>query len=403
MTQGPENPASRREEAHSREPFPRELAAIRDEVREFSAHRDERDRTAGWQRAVADRLRTTCRRVRIEEGGESIQLGELSAGCRACKAGTWDCLFLTMSCNLSCAFCLTPCHLEGGASLSALGDDLQSVVEVSCRLGAVGVGLSGGEPLLVPNLLLECLSGFRRRQPDLYLWLYTNGLLLTEDAISGLANAGLQELRFNMAATGYHHTQVTKLLRHAVRLLPVVTVEVPAIPEDRELLLQALPLWSQLGVSHLNLHDLIYQAGTPSETLPGARRHCRMPDGHSCEVNPESAELVDEVFRRVEADKLGLAVNYCSLGSKIRQLRGRRRMLAPITLKPWEVLYGEDEAESFCFFNSTTCRFAHPEVLASRSARSGCLGVARVRRLLPLAPRGPGQWTHFELLKEVGA
>lgn len=31
----------------------------------------------------------------VEDGGETIYTRELSPGCQACKAGTWDCLFLT--------------------------------------------------------------------------------------------------------------------------------------------------------------------------------------------------------------------------------------------------------------------------------------------------------------------
>ena len=47
--------------------------------------------------------------VQIEEQGECLFLNALSPGCRACKDGAWDCIFVTMACNLNCPFCWSPC------------------------------------------------------------------------------------------------------------------------------------------------------------------------------------------------------------------------------------------------------------------------------------------------------
>ena len=43
--------------------------------------------------------------IHVDDGGDTLYLGELSPGCRACKEGTWDCIFLTGRCNLACPFC----------------------------------------------------------------------------------------------------------------------------------------------------------------------------------------------------------------------------------------------------------------------------------------------------------
>jgi pyruvate formate-lyase activating enzyme-like uncharacterized protein len=235
----------------------------------------------------------------------------------------------------------------------------------------------------------------------MYFWAYTNGLMLTAGLISALADAGLHELRFNMAATGYSHAHVTAMLRHAVTCLQSVTVEIPAIPAHAGSLREALPAWSRAGVKYLNLHELIYEPGSPSETMPGAHEHCRMPDGHACEYNPHSSELAADVLRDIDSGGLALAVNYCSLRSKARQLRGRRRMMAAYTLQPYEHLCKEDEAESVCYFSDTRCEFAHPATLADSKQRPPGFGAALVRRLLPLSSEDPGQWTHFELIQEA--
>jgi len=306
-----------------------------------------------------------------------------------------------MACNLSCPFCLTPCGLSKESSLSALDEDLDALCEIYARSKIIGVGFSGGEPMLSPDRLFHCLSRLSSKRPDIYFWSYTNGLHLTKHLISALADAGLHELRFNMAATGYSHAHVTAMLRHSVTCLPSVTVEIPAIPEHAGLLREAVPAWSNAGVRYLNLHELIYEPGSPSEKMPGAREKCRMPDGHACEFNPYSSDLVADVLSDIDSGSLTISVNYCSLASKARQLRGRRRMMAALTLQPYEQLCMDDEAESVCYFNSTRCEFAHPDTLTDMERRAPWTGTAVVRRLLPLSATGPGQWTHFRILEQA--
>ncbi len=379
--------------------LPPVLAHIREQARWFLAHRDERARTAdGWAQRTLQLQQATPRAI-IEDGGVTVRLGELSPGCRACKSGHWDCLFLSMSCNLACSFCLTPCQLTKPAALSALGDDWDALCDQYANSDTTGVGFSGGEPLLEPDRLLRSVAKLRTLRPDIHLWAYTNGLLLTPELIKALAQAGLNELRFNMAATGYRHPHVSAMLGQAAAVLPTVTVEIPAIPRHAARLQKALPVWARLGVKHLNLHELIHEPGTPSETMPGARTSCRMPDGHVCAVSPRSSHLVANVLREVDAAGLSIAVNYCSLQSKARQLQDRRRRLAPRTLQAYERLRDDGEAESVCYFSATGHEFTHPAKTA-HAARPPGWGVAVIRRLLPLVPEDTGQWTHFEVLQE---
>jgi len=380
--------------------LPAALTDMQSEACAFQMHEAERALTARHWAQQTDRLREVTSRICIEDDGETIRLGELSPGCRACKAGRWDCIFLSMACNLSCAFCLTPSCLAAAPALSALGNDLDGLCDATEEAETIGIGFSGGEPLLEPDALLQSISRLRAKRPDLCLWAYTNGLPLTTQLLRALADAGLDELRFNMAATGYSHAHVTAMLHHAVGHLPCVTVEIPAIPEHAGPLREALPAWSRAGVKFLNLHELIYEPGSPSESMPGDREHCRMPDGHICAFNPRSSDLVADVMWDVESKGLALAVNYCSLAGKARQLRGRRNMMAAFSMQSYERLCGSGEAESVCYFNNTSYEFAHPVTLQDKACRPADVGVAIVRRMLPLTPDGPGQWTHFEVVQE---
>lgn len=381
-------------------PLPEVLRRIRAEAQAFQSRRAAREATAaGWRRQL-DLIRQSVPSATIEDDGETVRLGELSPGCVACKAGRWDCIFVTMRCNLDCPFCLRPPNLAMPPMYSALGRDLVTLFARYSRAGISGVSFSGGEPFLDPEPVLAWLAALRREFPRLYIWAYTNGLALTPDLLARLADAGLDELRFNMAAAGYRHAVAGRMLREAAVRIPAVAVEIPAIPEQAEPVLQALRPWAEAGVKYLNLHELVYEAGTNSGSMAGARASCLLPDGHACAVNPGSAELIRAVLGEVAAGGLPLAVNDCSLRNKARQTRGRRRMLAPFVLRPHERLCADGTAESACLFNAAQVEFVHPMALDERRGSREGWRAALVRRQLPLDLEHAGQWVGFDLVGE---
>ena len=90
--------------------------------------------------------------------------------------------YLTEGCNLRCRHCwIAPKYQGDGNSYPALDLDLfKSIIEQAKPLGLTGVKLTGGEPLLHPQIheILEYI-----RTKDLRLTVETNGVLCT----SGLA------------------------------------------------------------------------------------------------------------------------------------------------------------------------------------------------------------------------
>ncbi len=267
--------------------------------------------------------------IHIERDGEIVCLGALSPGCKACKSGTWDCIFTSTQCNLHCEFCYNPCNLPVNYAGSVFGKTPGVIAANHARTDITGISFSGGEPFLFPKKLVEWLAYFKARMPGKYYWVYTNGLLVDETSLHQLGDLGLDEIRFNAAATNYTHPHVLNNISLAAHYIPNITVEIPAIPEHSSRLLAALSEWSALGVKYINLHELMYEPGTISAEMPGKRREVILPDGHRTQINPESRLLTLAVMKKVQAENLSLAVNDCSLQSKLRQLRGRRRSLAP--------------------------------------------------------------------------
>ena len=210
---------------------------------------------------------------------------------------------------------------------------------------------------------------------------------------------GLNEIRFNMAATGYDHPVVMRKLATAVHFIPNVTVEIPAIPEHAAKLLASLEIWAGSGVRFLNLHELIYEPNTNSAAMPGVRQGIVTVDGHRTAINPQSRALTLAVMARVQERGLPLAVNDCSMQSKFRQLRGRRRNLSPLVKAPHEKLVADQVLESYCLYlNEDDIRFCHPDSIREMWRQYPQYQVVRLVRRAPLSLNEGENWIAFEKL-----
>ena len=349
-----------------------------------------------WETYVSD-AESRVPGVRIEDGGEIVALGELSPGCRACKDGTWDCVFLTMRCNLACPFCCSPHDIPPDYAGSAFGRTPSEITAAYARTRITGVSFSGGEPFLDPSRLLEWVGQFTARRPDAYYWVYTNGLLADEETLRRLGELGVDEIRFNAAASGYDHPTLIRNMSAAARLVAGVTVEIPAIPAHGPRLLASLKRWCSAGVKYLNLHELLCEPGTNSAGLPG--RPVITEDLHVTAIDPASRRLTLEVMEMVAREGLPLSVNDCSLQSKLRQVRGRRRCLAPLTRAPWEMAVGDSVYETTCaFVDDIGYRFFRPDQADQMRARYPGHSFVRLARTAPLSLADPGRWVVFEAI-----
>jgi pyruvate formate-lyase activating enzyme-like uncharacterized protein len=337
--------------------------------------------------------------IHIEAGGEIVHLGGLSPGCQACKAGTWDCIFTSTRCNLDCAFCYSPHAIPREYAGSAFGTTPEQVAENHARTDINGISFSGGEPFVEPQKLFRWVTWFTGHCPDKYYWVYTNGLLAGEEQLRRLGALGVNEVRFNMAATGYDHPTVTENLSAATHLICNVTVEIPAIPAHADKLLSCLEDWCSLGVKYLNLHELMYEPGTNSASMHGTRQAIVTADGHRSEIHPESRALTLAVMERVQKEGLPLSVNDCSLQSKLRQLRGRRRSLAPLVQARHERMLDDEVYESYCACRGQDeVRFFHPHNLQEMQRRLPDCRFVRLVRTAPLSVQDRERWIAFEIL-----
>ena len=268
-------------------------------------------------------------RVTSSANASKLDSQKLSPGCRACLEGNWSCLFITGNCNCRCFYCPTAQNVGGDPGTNNLDfPKVDDYVDYLARFGFSGASISGGEPLLVLEKSLQYLRAIRRRLGDgIHLWLYTNGTLLTTDIAKRLRDAGLDEIRVDIGATDYTLDQV----KLAVGIIPHITVEIPAIPEEADRMQQKLAGMADCGVNYLNLHQLRL---TNHNYLHLAGRGYTFLHGESVTVL-ESELTALELLRSCLDQQLALGVNYCSFVYKNRfqGAAGRRRAGAQIAKK----------------------------------------------------------------------
>lgn len=291
--------------------------------------------------------------------GTKVDCNGLSPGCRSCGDGGWSCLFVNGRCNGLCFYCPTAQDDDGPPVTNGLTftspDDYAAYV---ATLGFSGVSISGGEPLMTPDLTLSYLSAVRKRCGDaVHLWLYTNSTLLTADLCSRLRDAGLNEIRIDLGAVRYN----LKKLRLAVGCIPTVTVEIPAVPEDEGLLRLKMLEMAEAGVNHLNLHQMRL---TPYNFGPLTERGYVFIHGEK--VTLLASELCAlRMIRFGQEQGIPLPVNYCSFPYKRRfQHAAARRRAALTACSPGEVV---TESGYLRTFSATGVSYSEAVILQNPS------------------------------------
>ncbi len=283
--------------------------------------------SAAYGRAMAEHRATI-----LEAGGREVvrhklAVGDLSPGCRTCIAGRISWLCVTMQCNLRCWFCHAKLEKSPGTAetvdLLQMGDP-EGFAEYAVRAGIEGVGIIGGEPLMVLDRTLAYLRELKRRLGDrLYVWLYTNGKLLGAAEAERLQAAGLDEIRFNLAAIGYD-LRPCEVAAGKFR----VTVEIPAIPEDESVRAELLPRLAEIGVEHLHLHQ-VYGTQVNHEALE--KRDYTFAEGKVV----ESAVSAMATLAAAARSDSSPSVMYCSAPYKKWSVpRGHRFRAAPFVRSP---------------------------------------------------------------------
>lgn len=144
----------------------------------------------------------------------------------------WAKVFLNNECNLRCPYCAVPAKDLGELPLA----HWEKIYDRLRSWGVSAVSILGGEPTLRADLV-QHVSALNSR--DIAVTLTTNGILLNEDAVRELSDAGLFCLQISLDTLNTHKSKLPKadaehkfsLLEYAESLgvIPVITSVVTAL------------------------------------------------------------------------------------------------------------------------------------------------------------------------------
>jgi len=280
----------------------------------------------------------------------------LSPGCRSCVEGGWSCLFINNICRGGCFFCPSEQkNIDVPMTSTISFTTPHDYADYLATFPFTGVAISGGEPFLTFERSIDYITTVRERFGDsLHVWLYTSGLHVTRDRLKQMADAGIDEIRFNICATNYS----CEAAKQAAGIIPVVTVEIPAVPEHTALLTEAMNRMTESGINYLNLHQIratVFNAGKLA-----AHSYTFLHGQNAGVLESELAAL--RLLRHAAKKGFSLPVNYCSLTYRNRyQSLASRRRFASSVAKPFEEI-------SRAGYIRRMALIGDPETLAARAA-----------------------------------
>ena len=133
---------------------------------------------------------------------------KFAKGCKSCLLGTGlSAIRKTNKCNIECRFCYNfgelDCQPPIGEGMWEIGGSKfrEEDIELLLSMGNRPTGIS--YVYLEPFMEIEKYYGIIKkfRAAGIHQHMYTNGLLANEENLKALAEAGLDELRFNLGAT----------------------------------------------------------------------------------------------------------------------------------------------------------------------------------------------------------
>jgi len=250
----------------------------------------------------------------------------LPPGCRICLQGASLVLFVTGVCERSCPYC--PLSEERAGRDVVFADEqpvagMQDILQEAHSIDALGTGITGGEPLLKLDYVLQCILALKREfGRKHHIHLYT-GLLPDRETLQKLRDAGLDEIRFHPPPSVWSSPEgLADALERAKSLGLEAGVEIPAMAPAPGVVQAVREADAFLNINELEFSDTNFEALTALGFLP--------EDLGAAAVGSEA--VAREHFLRED-----LKVHYCPSRFKDAvQLRERLKRRASRTARPFD-------------------------------------------------------------------
>lgn len=239
---------------------------------------------------------------------------KFSKGCRSCLLGTGlGAIRRTNKCNLECKFCYNYGELDDispvGEGMWEIGDTKFYEKDVDLLLSIhkkpTGVAYVYLEPFMEIEKYYSIIKKFNAA--GVYQHLYTNGTLATEETMKALAEAGLNEIRFNLGASNCSD-KVIENIKIAKKYIKNVGIETPMTPEFFEVFFKKKQAIFETKLDFINCAELHLNANN-IDNYYGENMYISR-QGY---ISPIwSRELTLKFMKIADEEKWDLAVHDCS-------------------------------------------------------------------------------------------
>lgn len=157
----------------------------------------------------------------------------LSKGCQICRMGASLVLFVTGMCSRDCFYCPIS---SGRKNLDVIYADeqpvevVEDIIEEANAIGALGTGITGGEPLQRLDFVKDCISALKGEfGQEHHIHLYT-GLIPNKKTLEELARLDLDEIRLHPPVEDWSNpVGLKEALSDAIALGIEAGVEIPVL------------------------------------------------------------------------------------------------------------------------------------------------------------------------------
>ena len=239
-------------------------------------------------------------------------------GCISCLCGNGlSAIRKTNKCNARCKFCYDYGVID---QIPAIGEGMWDIGGTKLReedlelLFSIQKKPSGvAYVYLEPFCEIEKYYGIIRRfaEAGVYQHMYTNGISATEAQLEALGRAGLNELRFNLGASGCSDRVIANIAL-AKKYIPMVGVETPMTRELHPVFMQKREAILKTGLDFINFAELHLNANNLGNYLGENMYMYRQ--GY---VSPISSRVLTlKTMRQAAEEDWGIVIHDCSNRTK---------------------------------------------------------------------------------------
>ncbi len=253
--------------------------------------------------------------------GRTLYVGDdarFPKGCRSCLMGTGlSAVRKTNKCNIQCKFCYNYGELD---QIPPIGEGLWEIggtkfyeqdidLLLSIHQKPTGISYVYLEPFMEIEKYYGVVAKFH--QAGIHQHLYTNGLKVTEESLRALGEAGLDELRFNLGASGCADV-VIRNMELAKKYIPAVGIETPMTPEFYQAFQKKKEMILATGIDFINCAELHLNMNNLGNYLGEPMYMCRL--GYLSPI--WSRELTLTLMKQAAEEEWPVTVHDCSNHTK---------------------------------------------------------------------------------------